>query len=39
VTTANILYCVAEMEELFRIALLPYDRAVPATLFIWTSGT
>jgi len=26
VTTANILYCVAEMEELFRIALLPYDR-------------
>jgi len=27
VTTANILYCVAEMEELFRIALLPYDRA------------
>jgi ADP-heptose:LPS heptosyltransferase len=32
VTSANILYCVAEMEELFRIALLPYDpMRYPAT--------
>lgn len=40
VTTANILYCVAEMEELFRIALLPYDPArYPATAIHLDDGT